>query len=205
MWFDGSVSENLWGDFFPENGRLHRHFSKHFLNNDATSILWFIFCRCAYVVRIFLRWENWSSIIIEKMFAKMAVESTIFREKSAHKFHISPYFVWTTLRKCLSVTFLVRILIWSLIIRIEPAKLLSQDPCCPSLTQIRIRRFLSDNINCCVIAPSDGSRYLCTPSLIDLTNPLRYSEVLMKRFHNIFRIYLSFPDINFSSHSSSTK
>ena len=92
MWFDGSVSENLWGDFFPENGRLHRHFSKHFLNNDATSILWFIFCRCAYVVRIFLRWENWSSIIVEKMFAKMAVESTIFREKSAHKFHISPWF-----------------------------------------------------------------------------------------------------------------
>ena len=37
-------------------------------------------------MRIFLRRENWSSIKIEKVFTKMAVESAIYSKKSPHKF-----------------------------------------------------------------------------------------------------------------------
>ena len=39
MRFNGSVSENLRGDFLPDNRRLHCHFWSDYLDFDARSIL----------------------------------------------------------------------------------------------------------------------------------------------------------------------
>ena len=39
MRIDGSVSENLLGDFLPENDHLHSHFGLFLLNFGAGSIL----------------------------------------------------------------------------------------------------------------------------------------------------------------------